>query len=169
MKWMMRPLALGISTGVTAFAIVVPLIHLLVALAAVVGVVVAPWDNPIEVFLFLMTASAFGAFPWGMWIALTDARTGKLFNEDHEVVEYLLGAMSVFLALAFLVCTRLQPVYAQFRWFITPTLFACGVALLCWRWRRVWGFPPANGLRGILDHALPAIRRPSPVRRRETD
>jgi hypothetical protein len=159
MKPTMRHLTLGISTGVTAFAIVVPLIHLLVALLAVVGLVVAPWDNPVEVFLFLMTASAFAVFPWGLWIALTDARTQNMFNEDHEVAEYVLGAMGVFLTLTFLVCTRLQFVYAQFRWFITPILLACGAALLCWRWRKVWGFPLAIGLRRILDYAIPADKK----------
>ena len=154
MKWAVRHCALGISTGVTVFAIVVPLIHLLVELAASAGVQFGPWDNPIEVFIFLMTAAMVGVFPWGLWIVLTDARNGNMFDKGHEVAEYLLAAIGVFLSLTLLVCTLLQPVYAQFRWFCTPVLAVCGAALIYWRWTNVWEFPSGIGVRRILDYAL---------------
>ncbi len=149
-----RHLALGSSAGVTVFAIVVPLIHSLAELATLVGVQLGVWDNPVEVFIFLMTAAMTGAFPWGLWILLTDARKGNLFDETHDVAKYLLAAIVVFLALLLLACTRLQSVYAQYRWFITPALLVCAAALVRWRWRKVWRVPKSTGFRGVLDHAL---------------
>ncbi len=153
-------LALGSSTGVTVFAIVVPLIHLLAELVTLVGVELGVWDNPVEIFIFLMTAAMTGVFPWGLWIILTDARKADLFDENRGVVEYLLAATGVFLALTLLVCTVLQSTYAQYRWFITPALLLCAAALLHWRWRKVWGVPGRIGLRGVVDHAL-ALKRVS--------
>ncbi len=155
-----RHLALGVSTGVTTFAIVVPLIHLLAELATSVGVELGAWDNPVEVFIFLMTSAMVGVFPWGLWIILTDARKGNMFEKDHEVVQYLLAAIAVFLALLLLVCTRLQAIYAEFRWFCTPALLACAAALILWRWRKVWRVPTGIGIRGVLNHAF-ALQRDS--------
>lgn len=155
MKKIAGHLALGLSAGVTVFAIVVPLVHLLAELVTLVGVELGVWDNPVEVFIFLMTAAMAGVFPWGLWIVLTDAREGNMFDEGHDVVEYLLGAIGVFLALIFLVCTRLQFTYAQYRWFITPAMLVCAAALVQWRWRKVWRVPKSIGFRGVLDHALP--------------
>ena len=154
MKKAARHLALGLSTGVTLFAIVVPLVHLLAELVTLVGVELGAWDNPVEVFIFVMTAASAGVFPWGLWIVLTDARKGNMFDEDRDVAEYMLAAMGVFLALIILVCTRLQSSYAQYRWFITPALLVCAAALVQWRWRKVWRVPRCIGFRGVLDHAL---------------
>ncbi len=151
-------LALGLSTGVTVFAIVVPLIHLLAELVTLVGVELGVWENPVEVFIFLMTATITGVFPWGLWILLTDARKGNMFDEGHDVAKYLLAAIGGFLALLLLVCTRLQSIYAQYRWFITPALMVCAAALVQWRWRKVWRVPKSIGFRGVLDHALPLQR-----------
>jgi hypothetical protein len=149
-----------VSAAVTVFATVVPLIHLLAELAAFAGVQLGPWDNPVEVFIFLMTAAMVGAFPWGLWIILTDARQVDMFDEGREVAEYVLAAIGGYLTLTLLVCTRLQPFYAQFRWFLTPALFVCAAALIYWRWSRVWGLPTRNGVRAVLDHAL-ALQRGS--------
>lgn len=150
----MRHLALGASAGVTVFAIVVPIIHMLAALAAVVGIVFGRWDNPIEVFVFATTAAMAGTFPGGMWMLLTDARKANMFNQGREVAEYLLAAIAVFLTLTILVCTRLQSVYEQFRWVVSPALLVCGAALLYWRWKKVWGFPTKIKARVALDYAL---------------
>ncbi len=155
-----RHLALGVSTGVTVFAIVVPFIHLSVELAAFAGVEFGPWDSLIEVFIFLVTAAMVGIFPWGLWIILTDARKVEMFNESHEVAEYSLAAIGVYVTLTLLVCTRLQEVYAQFRWLFTPALLVCAAALIYWRWSKVWMFPTRLGFRGVLDYAL-ALRRVS--------
>ena len=154
MKLRFRHLALGMSTGVTAFAIVVPIVHLLAALAVFAGVEFGPWDNPIGIFIFLVTMGVFGTFPWGLWIIFTDARRGDMFHQGHEVVEYLLAAVGAFLVLTILVCTRLQAFYVQYRWFLTPAVFVCAVALSYWRWRAVWGFPRTGGVRGVLKSAL---------------
>ena len=153
----MRHLALGASAGVTVFAIVVPIIHALAALAAVVGIVFGQWDKPIEVFIFAMTAAMAGTFPGGLWILLTDARKTNMFNQGREAAQYLLAAIVVFLTLTVLVCTRLQPIYEQFRWVISPALLVCGAALLYWRWKRVWGFPTKIKARTALEYGL-AIR-----------
>ena len=155
-----RHLALGVSTGVTVFAIVVPLIHLAVELATFVGVEFGPWDSLIEVFIFLVTAAMIGMFPWGLWIILTDARRIELFDESREVAEYSLAAIAVYVTLTLLVCTRLQDLYAQFRWLFTPALLVCAVGLIYWRWCKVWMFPTRVGLRSVLDYAL-ALRRVS--------
>ncbi len=155
-----RHLALGVSTGVTVFAIVVPLIHLAVELAAFAGVEFGPWDSLIEVFIFLVTAAMVGIFPWGLWIVLTDARKVEMFDERHEVAEYSLAAIGVYVTLTVLVCTGLQEVYAQFRWFFTPVLLVCAAALIYWRWSKVWMFPTRLGFRRVLDYAL-ALRRVS--------
>lgn len=155
-----RHLAFGASTGVTVFAIVVPLIHLLAESATSVGIELGTWDNPVEVFTFLATSAMVGVFPWGLWIILTDARKGDMFEENREVAQYLLAAIAVFLALLLLVCTRLQAIYAEFRWFCTPALLACAAALILWRWRKVWRIPGGIGIRGVLNHAL-AIQRDS--------
>ena len=149
-----RHLALGVSTGVTVFAIVVPLIHLAVELAAFAGVEFGPWNSLIEVFIFLVTAAMVGIFPWGLWIILTDARKVELFDEGHEVAGYSLAAIGVYVTLTLLVCTRLQEYYAQFRWFFTPALLVCAAALIYWRWKKVWMFPTRLGFRGVLDYAL---------------
>lgn len=149
-----RHLVLGASTGVTVFAIVVPLIHVLAELATLAGVELGTWDNPVEVFIFVMTAAMVGVFPWGLWIVVTDARKGNLFDVDHEVFEYFVAALSVFIALTLLVCTRVQPVYAQFRWFLTPALFVFSMALIWWRWCKVWRMAARNGIRGIIGNAL---------------
>jgi hypothetical protein len=145
---------MGVSTGLTVFAIVIPITHLLVDSVAVLGVDLGAWNNPVEVFLFLAAAAVFGVFPWGLWIILTDARTGTMFGKDHNIVEYLLASMAVYFTLAFLVCTSLQHVYQQFRWFFTPALLACAAALLYWRWSKVWGFPTKIGARRVLDYAV---------------
>jgi|GEM_PF-2156654 len=150
----MRHLVLGVSTGVTVFTIVVPLIHLLAELAKFVGLQLRTWDNPVEVFVFVVTAVMVGVFPWGLWILLTDARKANLFNEGREVAGYLLAALIVFLALTLLVCTRVQHIYAQYRWFLSPALLVCAVALIRWRWRKVWRLPTGMGLAGTLGHAL---------------
>ncbi len=155
-----RHLALGASTGVTVFAIVIPFIHLSVELAAFVGVDFGPWDSLIEVFIFLVTAAMVGIFPWGLWIILTDAREMEMFGEGHEVAEYSLAAIGVYVTLTLLVCTRLQDVYAQFRWLFSPALLVCAAGLIYWRWSRVWRFPTRLGFRSILDDAL-ALRRVS--------
>ena len=98
------------STGLTVFAIVVPPIHLLAELVTLAGVGLGSWDNPVEVFIFTITAAVVGVFPWGMWIVLTDARKANLFDEDYEVAVYLVSAMVVFLSLIVLICTLLQHV-----------------------------------------------------------
>ncbi len=147
-------LALGLSAGVTIFAIVVPLIHMLTDLATLVGVELGVWDNPVEVFIFMMTAAMTAVFPWGLWILLTDARKVEMFDEDRYVVEYLLSKIGVFLVLIFLICTRFQSTYAEYRWFISPVLLLCAVALVQWRWHKVWRVPKGIGFRGVLDHAL---------------
>jgi hypothetical protein len=150
----MRHVALGASAGATVFAIVVPIIHMLAALAAVVGIVLGPWDKPIEVFIFAMTAAMAGTFPGGLWILLTDARKVNMFNQGREVAEYLLAAIILFLTLTLLVCTRLQSLYEQFRWFISPALLVCGAALFYWRWKRLWRLPTKIKARVALDYAL---------------
>lgn len=150
----MKHLAFGLATGVTVFAIVVPIIHLFAALAALFGLVFRPWDNPVEIFVFAITAAMLGTFPGGLWILLTDARRGNMFDQGHEVATYMLAAIGVFLALTILVCTRLQSVYEQFRWFLSPTLLVCGATLLAWRWKRVWRFSTKDGVRVALDDAL---------------
>ncbi len=155
-----RHLALGVSAGVTVFAIVVPLIHLSVELATFAGVEFGPWDSLIEVFIFLVTAAMVGVFPWGMWILLTDARELELFDEGREVAEYSLAAIGVYVTLTLLVCTILQDVYAQFRWLFTPALLVCAAALVHWRWSKVWMFPTRLGFRGVLEYAL-AMQRVS--------
>ena len=157
MKKTAKHLALGSAAGVTVFAIVVPLIHLLAELVTFVGIELGIWDNPVEIFIFVMTAAMVGVFPWGLWIVLTDARKGDLFDEGHDVVEYFLAAIGVFLALILLVCTTLQSAYAQYRWFITPALLVCAVALVHWRWRKVWRVPAGVGIRRVLDHALGGV------------
>lgn len=149
-----RHLAFGVSTGVTVFAIVVPLIHLLAESATAIGIELGTWDNPVEVFIFLTTSVMVGVFPWGLWIILTDARKGDMFEENREVAQYLLAAIAVFLALLLLVGTRLQALYAEFRWFCTPALLACAAALILWRWRKVWRVPTGIGIRGVINHAL---------------
>jgi len=155
-----RHFGLGVSTGVTLFAALVPLIHFVVELTALVGLKFGPWNNPVEVFIFLMTAAMLGVFPWGLWMMLTDARRGNMFEENHEVIAYLLAAIGAYLILTLLVCTRLQAVYAQFRWFFTPVLFICAAALIYRRWRKTWGFPTRIGFRAVLDYAL-ALERDS--------
>lgn len=150
----MRHLVLGVLTGVTVFTIAVPFIHLLAEGATLVGLELGTWDNPVEIFVFIVTAVMFGVFPWGLWILLTDARKGNMFDEGHQVAVYLLAAMGVFVALTLLVCTRVQPFYAQFRWFLTPALFVCAAVLIRWRWIKVWRLPAKIGIRGALDHAL---------------
>lgn len=155
-----KHLALGVSTGVTVFCIVVPLIHLSVELAAFAGVEFGPWESLIEVFIFLVTAAMVGIFPWGLWIILTDARKVEMFDESHEIAAYSLAAIGVYVTLTLLVCTLLQEVYAQFRWLFTPALLVCAAALIRWRWSKVWMFPTRQGLRGLLDYAL-ALRRAS--------
>ncbi len=154
MQRTVRHLVLGASTGVTVFAIVVPIIHMVAELATAVGIDLGVWDNPVEVFVFLMTAAMFAVFPWGLWILLTDARKGGLFDEDRNAAEYLLAAIGVFLTLALLACTRLQPIYSQFRWYFSPFLLVCALFLIRWRWYRVWQFPKRIGVRGVLEHAL---------------
>ncbi len=154
MNQTVRHLAYGVSTGATVFALVVPPIHLLVALAGVVGLDLGQWNNPVEVFVFVITAMVVGVFPWGLWIVLNDAWKCNMFDQEHEVAAYLIASIGVFVILTVLVCTRLQPIYEQFRWFITPALFICAVALLCWRWRSVWRFPAGLGVGGILEQAL---------------
>ncbi len=149
-----RHLVLGGSTGVTVFAIVVPLIHLLAESVTFVGLELGTWDNPVQVFIFVMTAAMVGVFPWGLWLLLTDARKGDLFDEGHEVVAYFVAGLGVFLALTLLVCTRVQPIYAQFRWVLTPALAVCAVALIWWRWRKVWQIPAGAGIRGAVGQAL---------------
>ena len=160
MNQTVRHLGLGVSTGVTVFMIVVPLIHVFAELAVFAGVELSAWDNPVEVFIFVMTAGLGGVFPWGLWIILTDARKGDMFEENREVAQYLLAAIAVFLGLLLLVGTRLQAIYAEFRWFCTPALLACAAALILWRWRKVWRVPKRIGIRGILDHVF-AIQRDS--------
>jgi len=152
----MRHLAYGVSTGVTVFALVVPPIHLLVALAGVVGLDLGQWHNPVEVFIFLVTAVVAGVFPWGLWIVLNDAWKGDMFDQDREVAAYLIASIGVFVMLTILVCTRLQPIYAEYRWFITPALFLLAVALLVWRWRSVWRLTSGLGVGGTVEQALSA-------------
>jgi len=154
MNQTVRHLSYGVSTGVTVFALVVPPIHMLVALVAFIGLDLGQWDNPVEVFIFLITAMVVGVFPWGLWIVLNDAWKGNMFDQDHEVAAYLVASIAVFVILTIVVCTRLQPIYAQFRWFFTPVLFIVAVALLCWRWRSVWRFPAGLGVGGIVEQAL---------------
>lgn len=149
-----KHLALGASTGVTVFAIVVPLIHIGAELAAFAGMRFERWESLIEIFIFLVTAAVIGIFPWGLWIILTDARRVDAFDESHEVVAYSLAAIGLYVTLTLVACTRLQGVYAQFRWFFTPALLVCAAALLRWRWRRIWRFPTRRGLRTAIDHAL---------------
>ncbi len=149
-----RHLVLGVTTGVTVFAIVIPLIHLAVELVAFAGVAIGTWDSLIEVFVFLVTAAMVGIFPWGLWIVLTDARKVEMFDEGRDVAAYSLAAICVYVTLTLLVCTRLQGVYAQFRWFLTPALLICAAALIRWRWTKLWMFPTKGGIRGALDCAL---------------
>jgi len=150
----MQHLAYGISTGITVFALVVPPIHLLVAIVGFLGLDLGQWNNPVEVFIFLVTAMVAGVFPWGLWIVLNDAWKGGMFDHDGEVAAYLVASIGVFVVLTILVCTRLQPIYAEFRWFITPALFILAVALIVWRWRSVWRLPTGLGVRGVVDQAL---------------
>jgi len=150
----MRHLGYGASAGLTIFCLVVPPIHLLVAMAGLIGLDLNRWDNPVEVFIFLVTALVAGLFPWGLWIVLNDAWKAALFDHDREVAAYLIASIGVFVILTILICTRLQPIYAEFRWFITPALFVFAVALLCWRWRKVWRFRADRGVVDIVNQAL---------------
>lgn len=154
MNQTVRHLAYGASTGVTVFALVVPPIHLLVVLAGFFGLDLGQWNNPVEVFVFVITAMVVGVFPWGLWIVLNDAWKGNMFDHESEVASYLIAAIGVFVILTILVCTRLQPIYEQFRWFITPALVIGAVGLLRWRWRSVWRFPTGLGVGGIIEQAL---------------
>ena len=147
-------LALGLSAGVTIFAIVVPLVHLVAEVVTLVGVNLGVWDNAIEIFIFVMTALVTAVFPWGLWILLGDARNVEMFDEDRYVVEYLLSKIGVFLVLILLICTRFQSTYAEYRWFMTPVLLLCAVALVRWRWHKVWRVPKGIGFRSVLNHAL---------------
>lgn len=150
----MGHLALGLTTGVTVFAIVVPLVHLLAEVVTLGGVQLGVWDNPVEVFIFMTTAAMTGVFPWGLWIVLTDARKVNMFDETQNVVEYFVTAIGAFLLMMLLVCTRLQALYAEYRWYISPALLVCAAALIYWRWRRVWRVPKRIGFSGVVDHAL---------------
>ena len=149
-----RHLGLGLTTGVTVFAAVVALIHLMVELVAAAGFEFGSWNNPVQVFIFLVSALLVGVVPWGLWILLTDAREGHMFNTGHDVAWYLMAALGVYVTSTLLVCTILQSFYAQFRWFLTPGLLVCAVALIRWRWNKVWGFPVKIGFRSVLDYAL---------------
>lgn len=149
-----RHLALGMSAGVTVFAAVVALIHVMVELVTLTGFDFGPWENPVEVFIFLATALFVGLVPWGLWILITDAREGGLFGEEREVAAYLVAALGVYVTFTLLVCTVFQAAYAQYRWFCTPALLVCAAALIRWRWRRLWRFPVKIGLRRVLNHAL---------------
>jgi len=151
---------LGVSTGITVFSIVIPLIHLSVELATFAGVEFGPWNSLIEVFIFLVTAAIVGIFPWGLWIVLTDARKVQIFDATHEVIKYSLAAIIVYVSLTLLVCTLLQDIYAQFRWLFSPALLLSAAALMHWRWNRVWMFPTKLGFRGVLEHALAVERDP---------
>ncbi len=149
-----RHVALGALTGLTVFAIVVPLIHLLAELVVFAGLQLGTWDNPVEIFIFLVTAAVVGLFPWGLWILLTDARKANMFDVGHEVVAYSLAAMGVHLILTLLACTIVQAAYAQFRWVFTPALLVCATVLISWRWKNVWGFSTRISPRNIVDQAL---------------
>ena len=152
------PWLLGLSTGLTVFGIVVPATHLIGELAAHAGVVFGAWSNPVGIFVFLITTGAAG-MPWGLWIIFTDARTGKAVATDREVNQYLLAAASVFFTFSVLSCTQLQSVYGQFRWFLTPAIAVSALALLRWRWTKVWGFPTKVGLREALACAFGGAER----------
>lgn len=150
-----RHFALGVSTGATVFALVVPLIHLLAALAALVGVDFGRWDSPVGVFIFTMTTIIVGV-PWGLWITFTDARQRDLFDHDQDVVVYQIAALCLLVSLTILTVTWLQPVYERNPWLFTPGLFVCGSGLIGWRWRKVWRFRTSGGVRGLLARALAA-------------
>lgn len=156
---MTRPVSswmLGLSAGATVFAIVIPPTHLLAELIQVVGLELGGWGNPAGVFLFLISTMAVGVFPWGLWIALTDARSEKAFDDDRGAYHYIVAATGSFVILAILSVTRLQSVYKEFRWFLTPALLVCAITLVRWRWNYVWEFPTKVGMRGIVAHALGA-------------
>lgn len=149
-----KHLMFGLSAGVTVFAIVVPLIHLLAELLTFLGLELSTWDNPVQIFIFVVTAAVVGVFPWGLWILLTDARVGDMFDEGHEVAAYFVAALLSFLVLTLLSCTRAQSIYAEYRWLLSPVLIVCAVALIWWRWRRVWRMPRPTGIGGALRAAL---------------
>ena len=56
-----------------------------------------------------------------------------MFTQGREATEYLRAWIAVFLTLTPLPCTRLQSVYEQFRWYVSPALLVCGAALFHWR------------------------------------
>jgi len=154
---MTRPIGswmLGLSAGVTVFAIVIPPMHLLAELLQVAGLELGGWGNPAGVFLFLISTMALGILPWGLWIALTDARSEKAFDNDRDAYHYILSATGSFVILVILSVTRLQSVYKVFRWFVTPALIVCSITLVRWRWNHVWQFPTKVGMRQIVAYSL---------------
>lgn len=153
MNGTVRCIGLGVSASITVFAIVVPVIHLAVTVVASLGLDFGRWDNPAEVFIFLMTSAMLGVFPWGLWLLLTDARRTHLFDEDREAAAYLLPAIVVYLGLTLLVCTRLQSFYEQYQWILTPALLLLGVLLMVWRWRTLWRFSTTDDA-SLLENAL---------------